>query len=140
AGTTAAGITRDSFDNRAWQVAGSYFLTGEENSFGPVTPKHPFTIGGPGWGAWEITARVGQLEVDDGIFRDRDGDGAPDFATAASARKVREWGMGVNWHLNRNVKASVNYINTDFKGGSKTKGEVTAQDEDVILGRLQLSF
>jgi phosphate-selective porin OprO and OprP len=140
AGTTAAGITRGSFDNRAWQVAASYFLTGEENSFGPVTPKHPFTIGSAGWGAWEITARVGQLEVDDDIFRDRDGDGAPDFATAASARKVREWGVGVNWHLNRNVKASVNYLHTDFKGGSRTKGEVTAQDEDVILGRLQLSF
>jgi phosphate-selective porin OprO/OprP len=53
---------------------------------------------------------------------------------------VREWGVGLNWHLNRNVKASVNYINTDFKGGSKAKGEVTAQDEDVILARLQLSF
>jgi phosphate-selective porin OprO and OprP len=132
--------TSDSFDNRAWQIAGSYFLTGEENSFLAVTPKRPFTLGGGGWGAWEIAARVGQLDVDHDVFRDSDNTGGPDFATTASARKVREWGVGLNWHLNRNVKASVNYINTDFKGGGKTKGEVTAQDEEVILARLQLSF
>ena len=131
---------RASFDNRAWQIAGSYFITGEENSFGPVTPKRPFALGGGGWGAWEIAARIGQLEVDDDVFVDTDGVLGPDFATTASARKVREWGVGLNWHLNRNVKASVNYLNTDFKGGSTAKGEVTAQDEDVILARVQLSF
>lgn len=132
--------TRDSFDNRAWQIAASCFVTGEENSFGAATPRRPFVLGGEGWGAWEIAARVGQLELDDRIFRDRDRNGAPDFATSASAHKAREWGVGVNWHLNRNVKASVNYMHTDFKGGSKAKGEVTAQDEDVILARIQLSF
>jgi phosphate-selective porin OprO/OprP len=139
-GAAPGAKTSGSFDNRSWQIAGSYFLTGEENSFSPVTPKRPFTMGGGGWGAWEIAARVGQLEVDHDVFRDSDHVGGPDFATSASARKVREWGVGLNWHLNRNVKASVNYINTDFKGGSKAKGEVTAQDEDVILARLQLSF
>jgi len=136
----ATTTTRDSFDNHAWQIAASYFLTGEENSFNPVTPKRPFTLGGGGWGAWEIAGRIGQLEVDDDIFRDDDGNGAPDFATTASARKVREWGVGFNWHLNRNVKASVNYINTDFKGGSESKGEVTAQDEEGIFARIQFSF
>ena len=49
-------------------------------------------------------------------------------------------GVELNWHLNRNVKASVNYINTDFQGGSRTKGEVRAQDEEAILARVQLSF
>lgn len=48
--------------------------------------------------------------------------------------------VGLNWHLNRNIKASVNYLNTDFQGGSRAKGEVTAQDEEVILGRVQFSF
>ena len=139
-GAAPGAKTSDSFDNRAWQIAGSYFLTGEENSFSAVTPKRPFAIEGGGWGAWEIAARVGQLEIDHDVFRDTDGIAGPDFATTASARKVREWGVGLNWHLNRNVKASVNYINTDFKGGSRTKGEVTAQDEDVILARVQLSF
>lgn len=132
AGAAPGATTHANFDNRAWQVAASYFLTGEENSFGPVTPRHPFKLDGSGWGAWEIAGRVGHLEIDDDAF--------PNFATAASAQEVREWAVGLNWHLNKNVKASVNYINTDFKGGSKAKGEVTADNEQAIFARVQLSF
>ena len=107
-----------------------------------MQPKRPFTWGGGGWGALELAARVGQLEVDEDLFADADptASAGADFATVASAEKVREWGVGLNWHLNRNVKASVNYLNTDFKGGSKAHGEVTAQDEDPIFARVQLSF
>jgi phosphate-selective porin OprO and OprP len=131
-----------SFDNTAWQVAASYFLTGEENSFGAVQPKRPFAWGHGGWGALELAARVGELEVDEDLFADTDpsASAGADFATVASAQKIREWGVGLNWHLNRNVKASVNYLNTDFQGGSKTRGEVTAKDEDAIFARVQLSF
>ena len=50
------------------------------------------------------------------------------------------WGLGLNWHLNRNIKASVNYLHTDFTGGSKVKGEVTAQDEEAIFARIQFAF
>lgn len=141
AGAAPAQTTHESFDNRAWQIAGSYFLTGEENSFEPVAPKRPFGWGpGSGWGAFELAARVGSLTVDDAVFRDRDAVAGPDFASVNSAREAREWGIGLNWHLNRNIKASVNYVNTDFKGGSTAKGEVTAQDEEVIFGRIQFSF
>lgn len=31
-------------------------------------------------------------------------------------------------------------LSTDFQGGNKAHGEVTAQDEDVIFARVQLSF
>ncbi len=124
--------TKGSFDNQAWQIAGSWFVTGEDNSFGSITPKQSFDWGQGGWGAWELTARIGALDVDDDAF--------PNFATAASARAVREWGIGLNWHLNKNVKASVNYLNSDFKGGSLAKGEVTAQDEEALFARVQFSF
>jgi len=55
-------------------------------------------------------------------------------------QEAREWAIGLNWHLNQNIKASVNYLHTDFKGGSKAKGEVTAQDEDAIFARVQFAF
>jgi phosphate-selective porin OprO and OprP len=120
------------FSNRAWQIAASYFLTGEENSFAPVTPKHPFHWSNGGWGAWEIAARVGELEIDKEAF--------PNFVTANSAQKAFEWAVGLNWHLNKNVKASVDYINTRFTGGSKEKLEVTRHNEQAILARVQISF
>ncbi len=125
-------VTKDTFRNASWQVAASYYLTGEDNSFGPVAPKHPFTLGGDGWGAWEIAVRYGQLSIDEDAF--------PNYAAANSPREAREWAVGLNWHLNRNVKASLNYIHTDFEKGSTTRGEVTADDERAILARVQFSF
>ncbi len=141
AGAAPGQTSHETFDNRAWQISASYFLTGEENSFGVVTPKRPFGFGpGSGWGAWEIAARIGQISVDDAVFRDRDAVAGPDFATDNSAREAKEWGVGLNWHLNSNIKASANYLHTDFKGGSRAKGEVTAQDEEAIFARVQFVF
>ena len=125
-------VTEDKFRNTAWQVAASYFLTGEDNSFGTVTPRRPFTIGGDGWGAWEIAVRYGQLSLDEDAF--------PTYATANSAEEAREWAIGLNWHLNRNVKASLNYVHTEFEKGSTTRGDVTAEDEQALLARIQFSF
>ncbi len=146
--TSAAGTAtrEEKLRNHAWQVAGSWFVTGEENSFGPVTPKRPFVWGGSGWGALELVGRVGQLRVDGDAFSDANNDGRYDFASENSARRVTEWGVGLNWHLNRNIKASVNYLESDFKLGSGhatrdlTTAAVTAKDEQVVLGRVQFSF
>jgi phosphate-selective porin OprO and OprP len=115
----------------AWQVAASYFLTGEENSFKAVTPKKPFGPANGGWGAWEIAARVGELDVDDDAF--------PIYASpASSATKAFSWGLGLNWHLNKNVKVNLNYDQTDFKGGAAT--DLFAKGEKAIFTRAQISF
>ena len=117
--------------NTGWQVAASYILTGEENSFQAITPRKPFSVGGDGWGAWEVTGRVGQLTVDDDAF--------PLFANPAiSAREATSWGVGLNWHLNRNFKINLNYEQTDFKGGDDSP--LNAKGEKAILTRAQISF
>lgn len=127
-GTAAFGRIR----NTAWQAAMSFFLTGEENSFKAVTPKKPFGLGeGGGWGAVEVAGRVGELDVGDDAF--------PVFASpTASASEAFSWGLGVNWHLNRNIKLTLNFDQTDFKGG--TAGALNAKGEQVILSRAQFSF
>jgi hypothetical protein len=38
------------------------------------------------------------------------------------------------------VKLTLDYEQTDFKGGSTAPGAVTAQDERIIMTRAQLSF
>lgn len=116
--------------NTAWQVAASYFLTGEDNSFGRVQPARPFTLHGDGWGAFELAARVGQMRTDDGAF--------PLLADPArSAQESTSWGVGLNWHLNPNLKLSLNYEQTEFNGGSTALFD---RGEKVVLTRAQVSF
>src|SRR5438105_7458955 len=129
----------DTAQNRAWQVAGSWFVTGEHNSFNPVKPARPFSPTEGGWGALELAARYGELTLDPELFSPVATSGVP-FASASSARKVRSWGVGANWYLNRNIKLSLDYDQTDFDGGSAKPGNVTAQDERVIMTRVQFSF
>ena len=117
--------------NRAWHVSASYVLTGEDNGFRGVTPRNNFDPREGHWGALQLVARYSQLELDDEIF--------PTFADpTTSAERATAWGVGLNWYLNRNIRASGNFIRTDFKGGEE--GRVTAQDENVFLTRLQLAF
>lgn len=119
--------------NTAWQVAVSYVLTGEENSFKGITPRRPLNFReGGGWGAWELAARVHQLSLDEDLF--------PAFATAASAREATSYGIGLNWYLNKNVKLQLNYELTEFDGGSARPGTVSAQDEHIIFTRAQVAF
>ena len=118
------------FQNTAWTVSASYFLTGEENSFRGVTPKRPFSLSNGGWGAVEIAARVQGIDIDDAIF--------PLYANpATSATKATTWGVGVNWYLNKNFKLNLDYENTEFEGGTSP---LLARGEQVILTRAQVSF
>ena len=116
--------------NTAWVVAASYFLTGEDNSFKAVTPKKPFSPSTGGWGAFELAARVQQLDIDNDVF--------PRFANRArTITEVTSWGLGVNWHLNKNFKVNLNYEQSDFKEGDTALLE---NGEKVILTRAQISF
>jgi phosphate-selective porin OprO and OprP len=116
--------------NTAWQVAGSYLLTGEAASFAGVRPRRSFDPRAHSWGAIELTGRVGALDVDVDAF--------PVYVDPArSATDATSWTAGVNWHLNQNVKLVVDYEHTDFSGGAAT-GDRHA--ESGILTRLQLAF
>jgi len=65
-------------------------------------------LNGGGWGAWEVAARFGQLDVDDDAF--------PLYANPAnSATEATSWGVGLNWHLNRNLKVNLSYEQTTSK-------------------------
>lgn len=123
--------------NTAWQLVSSYVLTGEEISYRGLSKiAQPFEVGGPGWGAFEVAARYGELEVDDAVF---EGGAAARFANPdAQSEKASSWGLGVNWHLNTNVKLALNYNNTRFDGGAA--GGADRDDDKTVFTRLQLNF
>jgi phosphate-selective porin OprO/OprP len=117
-------------DHSAWQVALSYLLTGEANSFRGVTPAKPFAPGQGGWGALELVARYGELDVDDAAFQG--------FADAKrSATHASAWAAGLNWYLTRNLKFQATYEQTSFDGGAASGDRA---DEKVAFTRLQVAF
>jgi phosphate-selective porin OprO and OprP len=127
----ALGTSSATLRNTAWSLAAHYVLTGEAAGYRGVTPKQSFSLADGTWGAFEVAARHGELAIDRDAF--------PIFANpAASARKVSSTTLGLNWYLNRAVKASLNYEYSDFTGGES--GTVTRTDEHAILSRLQLRY
>jgi phosphate-selective porin OprO/OprP len=118
-------------DNAAWHIALGYVLTGEDASYQGVVPGKPFDPRANSWGAFEVAVRYARLDIDDDAF--------PRFADATqSASEAAAWGLGLNWYLNKNLRATVDFFHTDFNGGRA--GAVTRQDEDAVFTRLQISF
>jgi len=123
---------RDALDHRAWQLAAGWVLTGEDASYkGVVKPNQPFTLGSAGWGALELVARYGKLDIDDDAF--------PRFADpAAVATEASSWGLGLNWYLTGNFKLVANYTQTQFEGGAAAGAD--REDEKAFFTRAQFSF
>lgn len=123
---------RQHLENAAYQLTASYVLTGEEAGFrGVARPNHPFTIDGAGWGAFELVARHGVLEIDDEAF--------PLFANPANAAgRARAWSLGLNWYLTQHLKLVANYTQATFQGGAPLGAD--REDEKTFFTRAQLSF
>jgi phosphate-selective porin OprO/OprP len=122
--------TSAKLEHRAWQVAGSFSLTGEPASYRGLSPKKAFDQAAGVWGSFEIVARYNVLEIDKDAF--------PTFSNPqSSAQKAAAWAVGLNWYLNRNVKFVLNYEQTSFKGGAASGDR---QDEQALLTRFQIAY
>lgn len=162
----ADNLKKVTLHNDAWQVAGSWLLTGEDASFKGVRPKNNFDIDKKTWGAWEVVARYSELNIDNDAFTF----GKLDASSAnvlkstshylyadpnVSAKSAKTWTAGINWYLNPDVKLAINYEQTKFDGGggslvstsiaesANLTTQRTAQDradEKAILARFQVAF
>jgi len=79
----------------------SWFLTGEtrpynrtEGTFARVIPKHDFSWGKGGWGAWEVAGRVSYVGLNSGDVR---------------GGRLAMFMAGMNWHLHSHVKWRFDY-------------------------------
>jgi phosphate-selective porin OprO/OprP len=120
----------------AWQLMGMWVITGEDASFRNPTPRRPYAIGGPGWGAVELVVRYAEQSIDDDAFAGTAGTRLAN--PSASAREARNPGIGVNWYFSRNFKIQVNYDETSFTGGAADGGD--RPDEKAIFTRFQANF
>ncbi|KRB08198.1 porin [Lysobacter sp. Root690] len=126
------GAFADELEQTAWQLTAGYVLTGEDAGYkGVARPNQAFTLGAAGWGAFELVARYGRLEIDDDAF--------PRYADRnAVAAAARSWGLGLNWYLTGNLKLVANYTQTQFDGGAAAGAD--REDEKAFFTRAQLAF
>ena len=110
---TSKGVNRtDSFTDTGYMAQVSYYLTGEDASYGAVSPLHPFDPSGGGLGAWSVAARVSNIATDTRQFQL--GFTSPSLA----AKTATEFAAGLNWILNNNIKYSFDYGLTNFYQGA----------------------
>ncbi|MGE0450327.1 MAG: porin, partial [Vicinamibacterales bacterium] len=128
------GIQRDAaraeIDHDAWQIAGSWVVTGEPAVERNVRPRINFDPPSGHWGALQLVARYQQLHVSRKAFDL--GLAAPSASRGASSIVV-----GANWYLNPLVKWNLNFERTVFDAD----GAVVQRDpENAILFQAQFSL
>jgi phosphate-selective porin OprO/OprP len=133
---SATGVKTE-LQNKAWQLAAGYVLTGEDSSFTGVVPRTNFDFAGGTWGAFEVTGRYANLTVDDAAF--------PLYASAAgNADEATSIGFGLNWYLSKAVAFKFDYYQTNFGFNAAAPATSTSpilrQDEKAFISRFQLSF
>jgi phosphate-selective porin OprO and OprP len=92
---------RETVNFGGFYVSACYFLTGESRPYdrrtgawGRVIPKHNFVWGHGGWGAWEVAARLSNVDLGDGNIH---------------GGRLTELMCGLNWYLHPHVKWRFNY-------------------------------
>jgi len=127
-----SGITTHRVTNDALQVQLSWFVSNDKATFRRMVPKTPFHWTPRSWGAVELVARYSELNIDNDAFA------AGLFNVNTSARRAENFGIGVNWHLNRHVKYQLNYDHTNFRHGAASGTD--RPDEKALFTRLQITF
>jgi phosphate-selective porin OprO/OprP len=124
------GSSREEISHDAWQIAGTFLLTGGDTvSDRGVRPQHNFDFGNGHLGALQVAARYHQLSADEETI-------SLGLASPGSSRQAKAWTVGLNWYLNPVLKYVVNFERTEFDGNDA----LARHAENAIAFRAQVNF
>jgi phosphate-selective porin OprO/OprP len=115
--------------NRAWEVTGSFVLTGEAASERGVVPRQPFDPPQHHWGAFQLIARHSHLAVDPSVF-------ANGLAASGASQTAAATGVGLAMYATSTVKFVVTYERTVFDNSPAA----ARPPEHAIVFRAQLNL
>ncbi|MFO0960208.1 MAG: porin [Isosphaeraceae bacterium] len=128
---------RTSVPVQSFYVESGLLLTGETRSaVGVVKPNRPFDPRPSkfGLGAWELTARVEQLDIGRNVF-------SAGFADPNLwSNRVDTVSLGFNWHLNQYTKFAFMWEHMVFGSPVLYAPDRFQLTSDLFLARLQLYF
>jgi phosphate-selective porin OprO and OprP len=124
----ARGTDTRQVTNDAWELTGSFVVTGEAASDRGVRPRRPFDPAQGQWGALQLLARYTALTVDPDVF-------AAGFAAAGASRRARSFTIAANWYPAAYIKYYATYERTVFDGADGRRPA-----EHALLFRSQLAF
>jgi len=115
----------------AWQVAGSWVLTGEaaSDAAAGVRPRNNFNFGNGHWGAFQVAARYHVLKADAETV-------TLGLATPGSSRKVNAWTLGLRWYVTGNLWYTFNFERAVFDDDA----EGPRRAENGLTFRTQIYF
>lgn len=125
-----------------WYVQASWVITGEAKKYNPSTgswtspkPNNPLTFDKPGAGAWELTARYSDLDLN----YHAGAAGTVLVPGGIRGGDQRIWTTGVNWYPNQVLRFVLDYQHTDV---SKLNASNLNQGTrlDTVALRAQLSL
>ena len=120
-----------------WSIQSGYLLTGETiRDRTNIQPLRPFDMreGRHGCGAWEVTARYSQLDVDSRIFSA----GLADSKLWTNHAKLID--VGCNWYLNQFVKVYFDWEHAMFGSPVFSSTGSFQRSSDLFWIRTQLYF
>jgi phosphate-selective porin OprO/OprP len=141
-------LKADQPDFSGWYVEGSWVLTGEPKTytatatnnevggFGAPKVASPFSLAGDSWGAWELTARYSDTDLN---WHEHDVATATDQAGIAGGRE-KIFLVGMNWYLNQDIKFQVNdaWVKVDKLASAGSVVQV-GQNLNILGMRLQFT-
>jgi len=113
----------------AWEVTGSYVLTGEPTSERAVIPARPFDPARHRWGAVQVVLRYSRLNLDPAAFTNG-------LASSASSRTASATGMAATLYANAYVKYVLSFERTAFDDSPQGR----RPPEHALVFRLQLNL
>jgi len=143
-------LAADNPSFNGWYVEGTWVLTGEPKTytvsatnnevggFGAPKVASPFSLKGDSWGAWELTARYSDTDLNwNQLFA-----GDATHQAGINGGDERIVALGVNWYLNNNVKLQLNDLITNvdrYSAPQHILANRASQDFNTVAIRLQFT-